>query len=33
MQEKRVRARAIIVNEDKIVTMYREKEGRVFYVR
>ena len=31
MEEKRVRARAIIFFEDKIVSMYRERQGRVFY--
>lgn len=31
MEEKRVRARAIIVHEGKIVSMYREREGRIFY--
>ena len=31
MEEKRVRARAIIINEGKIVSMYREKGDRVFY--
>jgi len=28
---KRMRARAIIIYEDKIVSMYREREGRIFY--
>ena len=31
MEEKRVRARAIIIHEDKIISMYRERQGRVFY--
>ena len=31
MEEKRVRARAIIIHENKIVSMYRERQGRVFY--
>ena len=31
MAEKRTRARAIIFNEDKIFSMYREREDRVFY--
>ena len=31
MQEKRQRARAIIFYEDKIISMYREREGRIFY--
>lgn len=31
MEEKRVRARAIIIHEDKIVSMYRERQGRIFY--
>ena len=31
MQEKRQRARAIIFCEDKIISMYREREGRIFY--
>ena len=29
---KRERARAIIIHEDKIISMYRERNGRVFYV-
>lgn len=31
MQEKRIRARAIIIHEGKIVSMYRERQGRIFY--
>ncbi len=31
MEEKRVRARAIIIHEGKIVSMYRERQGRIFY--
>ena len=31
MGEKRVRARAIIIHEGKIVSMYRERQGRIFY--
>lgn len=31
MEKKRVRARAIIIHNNKIVSMYREREGRVFY--
>lgn len=31
MEEKRVRARAIIIHEGKMVSMYRERQGRVFY--
>lgn len=31
MNEKRVSARAIIYFDDKIVSMYRERDGRVFY--
>ena len=30
-KEKRTRARAIIFCEDKIVAMYREREGRIYY--
>ena len=29
--EKRVRARAIIIHEGKLVSMYRERQGRIFY--
>lgn len=31
MSEKRVSARAIIIHEGKLVSMYREKQDRVFY--
>ena len=31
MEKKRERARAIIVREGKLVSMYREKQGRIFY--
>lgn len=31
MAEKRNRARAIIIHDGKIVSMYREREGRIFY--
>lgn len=31
MEEKRIRARAIIISEDKLLSMYREKAGRIFY--
>lgn len=31
MGEKRIRTRAIIIHCNKIVSMYREREGRVFY--
>lgn len=31
MEEKRNRARAIIFHEDKIISMYRERQGRAFY--
>ena len=31
MGEKRIRTRAIIMHDNKIVSMYREREGRVFY--
>lgn len=31
MKGKRVRARAIIVHEDKLMAMYRERDGRIFY--
>ena len=31
MEEKRVRARAIIIHEGKIVSMYRERQDRIFY--
>ncbi len=31
MNEKRVRARAIIIKEDKLLSMYRERDGRIFY--
>lgn len=31
METKRNRGRAIIISEDKIVSMYREREGRNFY--
>lgn len=31
MGEKRVRARAIIIHDNQIVSMYREREGRIFY--
>lgn len=30
-KEKRISARAIIFFEDKIISMYREREGKVFY--
>jgi 8-oxo-dGTP pyrophosphatase MutT (NUDIX family) len=29
--EKRVRCRAIVIINDKIVAMYRERDGRIFY--
>ena len=29
--EKRIRARAIIIHDGKIVSMYRERQGRIFY--
>ncbi len=29
--DKRIRARAIIIHEEKIISMYREREDRVFY--
>ena len=28
---KRIQARAIIISDDKLLSMYREKEGRIFY--
>ena len=31
MEEKRIRSRAIIIKEGKLVTMYRERQGRIFY--
>ena len=31
MKEKRVRARAIIIHEGKIMLMYREREDRIYY--
>ena len=31
MSEKRIRARAIIIKDGKLLSMYREREGRVFY--
>ena len=31
MGEKRIRARAIIMYEGKLVSMYRERQGRIFY--
>ena len=31
MKEKRVRVGAIIINEGKIVSMYREREDRIYY--
>ena len=31
MQQKRVRARAIILHQDKIALMYREREGDIYY--
>jgi len=31
MAEKRIRARAIIIHEGKIISMYRERQGDVFY--
>jgi len=31
MEEKRVRARAIIIVDGKIASMYREKQNRIFY--
>lgn len=31
MEEKRARARAIIIHEGKMVSMYRERQDRVFY--
>lgn len=31
MTEKRTRARAIIIHEGKIISMYRERQGRIFY--
>lgn len=31
MEGKRVRARAIIVHEDKLMAMYRERDSRIFY--
>lgn len=31
MEEKRVRSRAIVIHEEKIVSMYRERQGRIFY--
>lgn len=31
MKEKRIRVRAIILQDEKLVSMYREKEGRIFY--
>ena len=30
-EEKRIRARAIIIHDEKIVSMYRERSGRIFY--
>ena len=29
--EKRIRTRAIIIYEDKLLSMYRERDGRIFY--
>ena len=31
MEQKRIRARAIIIHEEKLVSMYRETQGRIFY--
>lgn len=31
MEEKRVRARAIIIKDEKLLSMYREKGDRIFY--
>ena len=31
MEQKRIRVRAIIIHEGKLASMYREKQGRVFY--
>lgn len=31
MEKKKERARAIIIHEEKIVSMYRERQGRIFY--
>lgn len=31
MQEKRIRVRAIIIHDHKVATMYREREGKIFY--
>ncbi len=31
MEGKKVRSRAIIIHEDKLVVMYRERQGRIFY--
>ena len=31
MNEKRIRVRAIIVKDEKLVLMYREKQDRIFY--
>lgn len=31
MEQKRIRARAIILQDEKIISMYREREGRIFY--
>jgi len=31
MEEKRIRVRAIIIHEDNLLTMYREREGNMFY--
>lgn len=31
MEQKRIRARAIIIQDDKIISMYREISGRIFY--
>ena len=31
MQDKRISARAIIIHEEKLVSMYRERQGEVYY--
>ena len=31
MQEKRARGRAVIIHEDKIMSMYRERDGEIYY--
>lgn len=31
MEKKRERARAIIIHNGKLITMYREKKGRIYY--